>query len=155
MPVSIEPSFGLIAGHPIAVNDKLAIDVGAAFLLQPVAYTTDTGMSSSAKMISVLADVGATYQVATRVGLRADLGLGALVFSGVSESPFTDGKVTTGALTMPQVRVGVSVDIAITPNVLVTIAPLAFSYSPPKDGLRSDIKSITRLDFMIGLGYRM
>ena len=32
-----------------------------------------------------------------------------------------------------------------TPNVLITVAPVAFTYSPAKDGLRSDIKSLTRL----------
>jgi len=56
---------------------------------------------------------------------------------------------------MFHVRVGASADYAITPNVIATITPIAFSYSPPKEGLKDDIKSITRLDFMLGLGYRM
>ena len=153
--VPIQASFGLIAGYPFALGDKLTLDLGGAFLFQPVPFATTMTPNGSAQMISALADLGATYQVAPRVAVRGDLGLGALVFSGVSESPFTDGKPTTGALTMLEARVGVSVDIAITPNLLAIIAPLAFSYSPPKDGLRSDIKSITRLDFMIGVGYRM
>ena len=32
--------------------------------------------------------------------------------------------------------------------------PVAFTYSPPKGGLASDIDSITSIDFMIGIGYR-
>ena len=52
-------------------------------------------------------------------------------------------------------RAAVSGDYLITNNVYATLTPLAFTYSPPKDGLRSDIKSITRLDFMVGVGYRM
>ena len=48
-----------------------------------------------------------------------------------------------------------SADYAFTPNVFVTVTPVAFTYSPAKDGLRDDIKSITRLDFMLGVGYRM
>ncbi len=153
--VPVEASLGLIGGYPLAINDALTLDLGAAFLFQPITFEATDGSNGSAKMISVLADVGATYKVASRVGIRGDLGVGALVFSGVSESPFTNGAATTGALTMPEVRIGASVDIAVTPNVLVTVMPIAFSYSPAKTGLRDDIKSITRLDFMIGLGYRM
>jgi hypothetical protein len=90
--------------------------------------------------------------------LRGDLGIGANVFGGISDmgNPFTqNGAATTGALGMLAVRVGVAADYMVTPNVLITVAPIAFTYSPAKDGLRSDIKSLTRLDFMLGVGYRM
>ena len=53
------------------------------------------------------------------------------------------------------VRVAASADYAFTPNVYGTVTPIAFSYSPAKAGLRDDIKSLTRLDFMLGVGYRM
>jgi hypothetical protein len=53
------------------------------------------------------------------------------------------------------VRVGLSADYAFTPNVIGTVAPFAFSYSPAKEGLRDDISSITSIDFMVGIGYRM
>ena len=81
-----------------------------------------------------------------------------VVFSGISEAgnPFTDmGAPTSGALTMLAVRAAVSGDYLITNNVFATLTPLAFTYSPAKSGLRDDIKSITRLDFMVGVGYRM
>jgi hypothetical protein len=78
-----------------------------------------------------------------------------LFFSGVSGSPFTNGAETSGALSMLHLRVGVSADYAITPNFIATLAPIAFSYSPAKTGLRDDIKSIRALDFMLGFGYRM
>jgi len=106
----------------------------------------------------VLADAGATYLVMPRIGVRADVGVGALIFSGISDAgnPFTDmGAPTSGALTMFAVRAAVSGDYAITPNIYATLVPFAFTYSPAKDGLRSDLKSITRMDFMVGVGYRM
>ena len=56
---------------------------------------------------------------------------------------------------MFHLRIAASADYAITKNVLITAIPVAFSYSPPPNGLREDIKSITAIDFMIGLGYRM
>jgi len=46
-------------------------------------------------------------------------------------------------------------DYAITPNIVATLTPIAFGYSPAKEGLRSDISSILRLDVMAGVGYRM
>jgi hypothetical protein len=56
---------------------------------------------------------------------------------------------------MVHVRVGLSADYAITSNVVATLTPFAFSYSPPKQGLDDSIKSIMSIDFMLGVGYRM
>ena len=56
---------------------------------------------------------------------------------------------------MLHVRVGVSADYAFTPNLLATVTPFAFSYSPAKSGLVDSVKSFTAIDFMVGLGYRM
>lgn len=156
--VPVEPTFNLFAGYPIAVNPQLEIDLGVDLNFTPVPFTDAMNVKKTAQFIGVLADAGAVYSVAPKIGLRGDVGIGANVFSGISDmgSPFTqNGAGTTGALGMLAVRVGVAVDYAVTPNVLVTVAPIAFTYSPAKDGLRSDIKSLNRLDFMLGLGYRM
>lgn len=157
--VPIQASFGLIGGYPVFVQDKLEIDAGAAITFTPVPYeNTMTMAKKNASFTSLLADAGATYLVTPRIGLRGDVGVGVLVFSGISDAgnPFTDmGAPTSGALTMLAVRAAVSADYAITPNVYATVAPFAFSYSPAKEGLRTDIKSITRMDFMLGVGYRM
>jgi hypothetical protein len=65
------------------------------------------------------------------------------------------GAPTSGALAMLAVRAAASVDYMITPNLFATLTPIAFSYSPAKAGLRPEISSLTRLDFMVGVGYRM
>jgi len=153
--VPVQPSGALLAGYPLAINEKLTLDLGGAFTFTPVPFKDMAMADQSAQLIGLLADVGATYEVIPKLGLRGDLGIGALLFSGASESPFTGFAKTTGALTMFHLRVGVSGDYAITPNLIATLAPFAFSYSPPKEGLVSTIKSITSIDFMIGLGYRM
>jgi len=153
--VPVQATLALLGGYPLAINDKLTLDLGAGFTFTPVPFDKMDGSSGSAKLYGVLADVGATYEVIPKLGLRGDLGVGALMFSGVSDSPFTDFQPATGALTMFHLRVGVSADYAFTPNLLATVVPFAFSYSPAKTGLRDDIKSITAIDFMIGLGYRM
>lgn len=155
----VQPTFTLIAGYPLAIGNGIELDLGAAFAFTPVPYTnTITNATKSASFISALANVGATYTVAPKIGVRADVGAGVLVFSGIDEmgNPFTEGGApTSGALAMFALRAGVSAEYAVTPNIAVTVAPITFSYSPPKDGLRMDIKSIDRLDFMVGVGYRM
>jgi len=154
--VPIQATAALIGGYPISINEKVAIEVGAGFTFTPVPFQNMvTNESKTANLIGLFANVGATYHVASKIGLRGDLGIGALLFSGVSESPFTDNAPTSGALTMLHVRVGLSADYAITPNIIATVMPLAFSYSPAKEGLREDISAITAIDFMVGLGYRM
>ncbi len=157
--VPVEPTFDLFVGYPIAVSPVLTIEVGGNFTFTPVPYTNAATMQKkTGTLISALADVGATYAVAPKIGIRADVGLGVLALGGISDpgNPFTQmGAGTTGSLAMFAVRAGLSGDYAVTPNVVVTITPIAFTYSPAKSGLRDDIKSLTRLDFMLGLGYRM
>jgi len=152
--VPIQATGALIGGYPIPL-DKLIIEVGAGFSFTPVPYEGAMMASKSAQLIGLVANAGATYLVTPKFGLRGDVGVGVQWFNGVSESPFTNNAPTSGALPMFHVRVGVSAEYAITPNFIATAVPIAFSYSPPADGLREDIKSISALDFMVGLGYRM
>ena len=148
----------LLVGYPLAIADKFVLELGAGFTFTPVPFEDAMAESKSANLIAVMANVSAVYQVAPKFSLRGDLGAGLLLFSGVSESPFTDFAETTGTLSMPHVRIGVSGDYAITPNVIATLTPFAFSFSPGKEGLRvegKDISAITSIDFMVGVGYRM
>jgi hypothetical protein len=156
--VPVQATFALVAGYPIPVNRQLTIDAGLAFTFTPVPYTigpATMARSETAQLISVMADAGATFEVIPKLGLRGDVGLGALFFANVSESPFTGGAPTSGALTMFHLRAALSADYAVTPNIVVTATPIAFSYSPPKEGLIKEISAITSIDFMVGIGYRM
>jgi len=151
--VPFQATGALIGGYPIPV-DKVLVEVGAGFTFTPVPFEGQMS-SKTAQLIGFVANVGATYTVMPKLGVRGDLGIGAQWFSGISESPFTNNQPTSGALPMFHLRLGVSGDYAVTPNFIVTLVPIAFSYSPPASGLRDDIKSIRALDFMVGAGYRM
>jgi hypothetical protein len=157
--IPVKAVFTLIAGYPVYVKDKLELDAGIAAAFTPLPYEMlGTGKKKTGSLTTLLADAGATYLVTPRIGVRADVGVGALILGGISEmgNPFTDmGAPTSGALTMLAVRGAISGDYAITPNLYATLVPFAFTYSPPKDGLRSDIKAITHMDFMLGVGFRM
>ena len=149
--IPVQSTFALTAGYPIALDDKLTIEAGAGFTFTPVPLD----MGGSAQLYSVLGNAAVTYEVVPKLGVRGDVGLGALFFAGVSGTTFTKGAEASGALTMFHLRAALSVDYAFTRNLIGTVMPIAFTYSPPKAGLDPDIKSITSIDFMLGIGYRM
>lgn len=158
LPTGVKPAFSLTGGYPVVTQGPLGVDVGASLGFTPVPYNNSvTGDSQTATMTTVLANGAVTYAVAPKIALRGDLGVGVLMFGGLEMgNPFTEGAAgTSGALTMLAVRAAASVDYAITPNVVATATPLSFSYSPAKEGLRSDVSTIMRLEFLLGVGYRM
>jgi hypothetical protein len=161
IPVPVQATFALIAGYPIPVNNRLTIEAGVAGTLTPVPFDRPMmqGMpaqSRTALLTSVMANAGVSYEVAPKFGLRGDVGIGGMFFSGLSESRFTNGAPTSGALTMFHVRLAASADYAFTRNIVGTVTPIAFTMSPPKEGLDDSIKRITSIDFlMLGIGYRM
>lgn len=158
--VPVQATFALVGGYPIAINDKLTVEAGGAGTLTAVPYDTQPrpmmpAQSKTALLAALMVNAAATYEVIPKLGLRGDLGLGALFFTNVSASQFTDFRMTSGALSMFHLRVAASADWAFTPNLIGTVTPIAFTYSPPKAGLEQSIKQITSIDFMVGIGYRM
>lgn len=148
----------LTAGYPISAGDKLALDVGAGFGFTPVPWSGPMGESGTASLTTIAAHVGATFEVAPKIGLRGELDVGVTLFGGLGEgNPFTrDGIAASGALSMLNVRAGLAGEYAITPAVSAVVTPIAFAYSPAKeDQFVPGVTSITRLEFLVGLGYRM
>ncbi len=109
--------------------------------------------SRTGSLWGVMANAAATYEVIPKLGIRGDLGLGALLFDNIDQSPFTGNAPTTGALTMFHARVAVSADYAVTPNLVLTAMPAAFTYSPAAQGIVGG-GAIWSYDFMLGIGYR-
>ena len=140
--------------EPVGQPKLLAAHAGLAFT--PVPYSSGS-MDGSATMTGLFINAGGTFAVASKISVRGELGGGLLLLGGLKEgNPFTpSGATVSGTLTMPLVRVGLTGEYALTPKVAVALTPVAFSYSPPKEGMREDIDSLTRLEFMVGLGYRM
>ena len=148
---------GILGGYPLAINDKLTLELGAVFGFTPVPYTTFDDQEGNASLLAIIANVAPSYEVIPKLSVRADVGLGVMLFSGLTEemNPFTeDGASASGALTVFHFRTGLSIDYAVTPNVVVTATPIAFAYSPAPEGFDSTISSLTNLSFMAGVGYR-
>lgn len=148
---------GLTAGYPLALNDKLGLDLGAAFGFMPVPWNGAMSTSGTSSLITVGAHVGATYEVAPKIGVRGEFDVGGLFLTGLEEgNPFTTGaRAATGALSMLSVRAAVAAEYAFNPNLSLVVTPVAFTYSPPHADLATGVDSITRIEFLGGLGYRM
>lgn len=147
----------LEGAYPLALAPQLQLELGAAFAFMPIPYTTTMNESGSGGMIDLLANVAARYTVIPNLSLRPEVGAGVLVFTGLGKmgNPFTEGgNPASGALTAFAVRGAASVDYAVTPNVLVSATPFAFSYSPAPAGFKSEIPSLTIMSFMVGVGYQ-
>lgn len=158
LPTGVKPAFGITGGYPVVVQGPLGVDVGASLAFTPMPYENGmTHVNQTSTMTTLLANAAATYTVAPSIALRGDVGLGVLLFSGLDMgNPFTEGGAgTSGSLAMFAARVAASADYAITPNIVATVTPVSFSYSPAKEGLRADVSTIMRLEFMLGVGYRM
>lgn len=156
LPTGMKPSFQLTGGYPVLTQGALSVDVGASLNFTPMPYKNNmSGDTQNATLTTVVANAAATYTVAPKIALRGDLGLGALLFGGLEMgNPFTEnGSGTSGSLGMFAVRVGASADYAITPNVVATVTPISFAFSPAKSGLVAS--SILQIDIMLGVGYRM
>lgn len=154
--VPIQLAVSITAGYPIKLNDKLVLDAGAGFAFTPVPWSA-AAVDGTASMTGVFANLGATYEVAPKIAVRGELGGGMMFLGGLEMgNPFTvGGAPTTGALGMPLFRAGLTGEYAFTKNVAAAVTPIAFSISPAKEGMKDEIGSLTRLEFTVGLGYRM
>jgi hypothetical protein len=148
--VPIQAGFGLIGGYPLRLNEQASLELGIGLRYTRVSWDS-MGVAGTANFTAVMANGGVTYEVAPKMGVRGDIGLGMLFLGGASGSPFTNGQRTDGTLAMLHARLGASFDYAVTPNIVATV-PLAFAVSPKKDGMDGAILSF---DFMVGIGYRM
>jgi hypothetical protein len=150
-------SLGVGAGYPLSFG-KLGITLGGLFTYIPVPWTNEVmGVSGTSALIGVLGNVGARYAVTDRISVRAELGAGALILTGLSQGSvfLPDDTMATGALGMFNLRAGIGAEYLLTENLVLSISPFVYSYSPAKEGLRAEVDKFVRIDFIAGLGYRL
>ena len=144
--IPVQPSFAVIGGHPIGM-----LELGAGISYTPLPYEA---MSASRRgaLVGVHAIVSGRKQLAPRLALRADVGIGAVALRGLSMgNPWTTNGYA-GTFTLFNARIGIGADLAVTRTLSLTISPLSFAWSPGTDGLATD--SIRQVDILIGIGGR-
>ncbi len=154
--VPVQFSFAAGLGYPIRFG-PIDFDFGAMLTITPVPWENGANTSVTSVLTGVLANVGAGYAFNRKLSVRGEFGVGALIISGLKTgNVFTDdGKASDGPVTLLNLRMGASIDYAITENLILNLSPITFSYSPSIDILRDEISSLTRFDFMAGIGYRI
>ena len=144
-------------GHPVHL-DSVMLEPGVLVTYSPVPWEVQaTERSGTAGLTGVMANLGVGFEFLPNLSGRADAGIGALVFSGLTETgnPFLDmNDFADGAIAMFHVRGALGLEYAISRNFTVHAQPVVFSYSPSRP-LREEIDSITRFEMLVGAGYRM
>ena len=150
----------LLAGYPLSINNKMMIELGAALTYVPVPYAlmVPTPMNTvTGGLVGLMANAGPSYTVIPKLAVRADVGVGVQLFTGLEHdgNPFTvGGAPATGPLGTFLARAALSADYAVTPNIVIVAMPIAFTYSPAPTGFKPEITSLTTLSFAVGVGYR-
>jgi hypothetical protein len=148
-------------GHPVYLGSVM-LEPGALVTYSPVPWEVQGSEGSEATtgtagMTGVMANLGAAFEFIPNLSGRVDAGIGALIFSGLTETgnPFLDmNDVADGAISMFHVRGALGLEYAISRNFTVHAQPVVFSFSPSRP-LREEIDSITRFEMLVGAGYRM
>jgi hypothetical protein len=111
--------------------------------------------SKTAQLIGLVANVGATYIVVPKLGVRGDLGIGVAVVQRRRREPVHEQRADVGRAADVPPPLGVSADYAITPNfdrdgraARVLVQPAAVG---PARGHQVD----PRARLHVGFGYRM
>ena len=153
--VPAQVSFALGVGYPIRLGAKMTLDLGPTLAFTRVPYETDMG-KGSAGLIALVGDLGLTFKAASKIAVRVDVGGGVLLFTGLKQgNPFTmNGHPTSGALSMPHVRASLAAEYALSSKLSLALTPIAFGFSPPKTGLGDPVKSLTQIQFLIGVAFR-
>jgi hypothetical protein len=152
-------SFAIGGGHAFYFG-KFAIEPGVLATYTPIPWeATESMASGTAAMTGFLGNIGASYSFLPRLSGRAEVGAGAVIFSGLGEpgNPFLEGgtELTGGkAIALFNARFALGAEYAITKNFIVHALPVVLSYSPSSP-LRNDIDQVTQFQIMFGAGYQM
>jgi hypothetical protein len=154
--IPVQPSLLITAARPLVVSPRLAVEVGAALGFTPVPYDLTDGTTRTGSFTAILAHAAGRYAWSPKLATSLELGLGGLFFAGLDAgNPFTAGGAASGPLGMFHVRTGLQVDYAVSPRLVLSATPLAVAVSPARSGLRDDISTVIRYEFLIGAGVRM
>lgn len=155
-------SFAVGGGHAFYFG-KLAIEPGVLATYTPIPWESvpEGGMTASgtAAMTGILGNVGLSYAFLPKLSGRAEVGAGAVIFSGLGEpgNPFLEeGTELTGgkAIALFNARFALGAEYAVTRNFIVHALPVVLSYSPSSP-LRNDIDQVTQFQILVGAGYQM
>jgi len=133
---------------------KIEIDAGISIDLSTISYE-DVGTGTAA-LVTAVANVGVAYRVASKLRIRAEIGFGDSLFTGLDEgNPFTNDGRARSTAHMFTTRVGVGFSYLVTSRFGIHLSPLVLAASARNRKLASDIDSITRFAVLGGVVYAL
>ncbi len=140
------------------VGDSLnGVEIGGVLAATSFEWRNGSSQRRVSRLYSMIANVTATRPFAPKWRVRGQLGLGALIISGLDEEghpllePGTRSVGTT--VTLPQFRFAVGVDYLVTPRLYVVMAPLIYWYSPRLDQFLENVENLSGIRSTLGIGY--
>lgn len=151
--VPIQPAFAVDIGYPLQ-RGRVILELGAGASFSPIPYTFDRmGSSKQGTLVGARAEVTVGYGITDKTAVRGDVGAGIAMLGGLIQgNPFTRTR-EPGAFTMLSVRAGFTVDYAITSNIIASVVPFRFAFSPANAAMISS--SLTQIEAAVGIGYRI
>lgn len=149
-------SFTVGGGYPLQMGG-LTIDGGLLVSHTAVKWETDM-TSGTAGFTAFLANVGVGMEVAPKIRVRGELGIGLMAYTGFGTvgNVFVDeGTMADGPLSSVAFRVAAGAEYAITDNLAVSAQPIVGNFSPAPSGIKSSIDNIKSFQLLLGVGYRM
>ena len=147
--IPVRGNFVLSAGYPLHFGD-IRLDVGGLASYTPIAFENVT-----VHLVSLLLNAGVSMEVANKVRVRGELGLGMMAYGGLSKTPFLPDTTTTGALSSFNLRVAFGVEYEIVDSLSVYAQPLVLNFAPTPSGVSEDIGNVSAFQMALGLSYSM
>jgi hypothetical protein len=131
------------------------LEVGATIGVTPLPYLVmGTEVRETATLLSAAVQVGVRRPLRPRLSFRAQLGGGLQWLGGLGDgNPFVEGHLASSAVALPQLRAAVGLDVALDHDIILTVVPLMFTFSPAAERLAEPIQRIVRFDLMVGVAY--
>lgn len=149
-------SFALGAGYPIDLG-ALLLDAGVLTTYSPVGWETATA-SGTTTFTGVLANLGASKELASKISARGEIGAGLMLVTGLDDEQnvFSEDAMSADGLALSaSFRVALGAELALSETLAVTAQPVIFTYSPAASGMRSSIDSVSTYQALIGLGLKL
>lgn len=145
--VPVQPTVRLFVGYAIRAWSGFDIVPGAAASFTPLPWSADTEVLSA-----INGALAGRYELTADLLIYIDLGAGVLFLSQLADgNPFTANSAhTTGAVSMLHFRAGTGIEYRISSKFSLVATPFAISLSPPKTGLREDIRVLRQIEMTIG-----
>jgi tetratricopeptide (TPR) repeat protein len=165
-----------LGGAYVRYFGKLALELGVDANVTWIIYNAKTpdpqpgderkikDVTTAGPWLAGYGRVAARYSLTSKFLVGLELGAGVIGWQGLNDgNPFTPedpkakelgGVAATGIVAMASARVGLGIEMAITPGLTVFVMPAITVVDRP-DNLRDTINDLTKVELILGVAYTL